>query len=59
MGRYAVRLDDISFSYEDHRVIRNLSLGAESGEHIGIVGESGCGKTALKGKNNSHKSCRK
>jgi len=47
MGRYAVRLDDISFSYEDHRVIRNLSLGAESGEHIGIVGESGCGKSTV------------
>jgi len=37
MGRYAVRLDDISFSYEGHRVIRNLSLGAEAGEHIGIM----------------------
>ncbi len=47
MGRYAVRLDDISFSYEGHRVIRNLSLGAESGEHIGIVGESGCGKSTV------------
>ena len=47
MYQYAVYLDNISFSYENHIVIKNLSLKAKSGEHIGIVGNSGCGKSTL------------
>ena len=37
----------ISFSYEKHVVIKNLSLRARPGEHIGIVGDSGCGKSTV------------
>ena len=47
MNEYAVYLDNISFSYEDHRVIKNMSLRVRYGEHIGIVGDSGCGKSTL------------
>ncbi len=47
MVQYAVYLDNISFSYEKHAVIKNLSLRARPGEHIGIVGGSGCGKSTL------------
>ncbi len=47
MVRYAVFLENISFSYENHMVIKNLSLRAQPGEHIGIVGNSGCGKSTL------------
>lgn len=47
MVRYAVFLENISFSYENHMVINNLSLRAQHGEHIGIVGNSGCGKSTL------------
>ncbi len=47
MVRYAVFLENISFSYENHVVIKNLSLRAQPGEHIGIVGNSGCGKSTL------------
>ena len=47
MYQYAVYLDNISFSYENHMVIKNLSLKAKTGEHIGIVGDSGCGKSTL------------
>lgn len=47
MVRYAVFLENISFSYENHMVINNLSLRAQPGEHIGIVGNSGCGKSTL------------
>lgn len=47
MYQYAVYLDNISFSYENHMVIKNLSLKAKPGEHIGIVGDSGCGKSTL------------
>ena len=47
MDQYAVCLDNISFSYEDNIVIENLSLRVKSGEHIGIVGDSGCGKSTV------------
>lgn len=47
MYRYAVYLDDISFSYEGHEVIKNLSLHVRPGGHVGITGDSGCGKSTL------------
>ena len=47
MDQYAVYLDNISFSYEDNMVIKNLSLSVKPGEHIGIVGGSGCGKSTV------------
>lgn len=47
MCQYAVYLDNISFSYGEHEVIKNLSLNVRSGEHIGIVGDSGCGKSTV------------
>lgn len=47
MYQYEVYLDNISFSYEDRMVIKNLSLKVKPGEHIGIVGESGCGKSTV------------
>ena len=47
MYQYAVSLDNISFSYENNMVISNLSLRVMPGEHIGIVGDSGGGKSTL------------
>lgn len=47
MCQYAVFLDNISFSYENTRVLRNLSLEVRPGEHIGILGDSGCGKSTV------------
>lgn len=47
MYQYEVYLDNISFSYEDRMVIKNLSLKVKPGEHIGIVGNSGCGKSTV------------
>ena len=47
MCEYAVCLDNISFSYEGTMIIENLSLRVRPGEHIGIVGESGCGKSTV------------
>ena len=44
---YAVCLNNISFSYEGTALIDNLSLRVKSGEHIGIVGDSGCGKSTV------------
>ena len=47
MDQYAVCLDNISFSYGDNLVIKNLSLRVKYGEHIGIEGDSGCGKSTI------------
>lgn len=47
MCQYAVHLDNISFSYGENMVIKNLSLQVKHGEHIGIVGDSGCGKSTF------------
>lgn len=47
MFPYAIDLENISFSYENHIIINNLSLKVKPGEHIGIVGDSGCGKSTL------------
>lgn len=47
MFPYAIDLENISFSYENHMIINNLSLKVKPGEHIGIVGGSGCGKSTL------------
>lgn len=47
MCQYTVCLDKISFSYENTMVLKNLSLEVKSGEHIGILGDSGCGKSTF------------
>lgn len=47
MDQHAIYLDQISFSYENTVVLKKLSLKAKSGEHIGIVGDSGCGKSTI------------
>ena len=47
MCQYAVFLEKISFSYEDTIVLKNLSLVVKPGEHIGILGDSGCGKSTI------------
>ena len=43
-----VTLDNVSFSYDKSReLIRNLSVKAERGQRVAIVGPTGCGKTTL------------
>jgi len=46
----AIVLSDISFHYTDHQddaVINHVSLSVTPGEHIGLAGHSGGGKTTL------------
>ena len=44
----AVTLEHVDFRYEaDRPLIENLNLAVEPGQHIAIVGPTGCGKTTL------------
>ncbi|MBD5467043.1 MAG: ABC transporter ATP-binding protein [Lachnospiraceae bacterium] len=47
MNPYAVYLDQVSFSYGNTMVLKELSLKVKSGEHIGIIGGSGSGKSTI------------
>ncbi|MBO4688624.1 MAG: ATP-binding cassette domain-containing protein [Clostridiales bacterium] len=40
-------LSNISFSYDSKPILQDISLTIRSGERIGIVGESGCGKSTF------------
>lgn len=43
-----VEFENVSFSYTDDRpLIRNFNLKISEGQHIAIVGPTGCGKTTL------------
>lgn len=43
-----VKFDGISFSYSEEKpLIKNISLDLLAGQHIAIVGPTGCGKTTL------------
>jgi len=42
-----VRLDGVSFSYGEEQVLRNITIQAEKGQVIALVGPSGGGKTTL------------
>ncbi len=43
------RLDvtDVYKSYDDHPAVRGVSLGAEAGEILAVLGRNGAGKTTL------------
>ncbi|MFH1488401.1 MAG: ABC transporter ATP-binding protein [Pseudomonadota bacterium] len=40
-------IENISFSYNGKRALKDLSLGLDAGRFYGIVGPNGCGKTTL------------
>jgi ABC-type Fe3+/spermidine/putrescine transport system ATPase subunit len=40
-------IQNISFSYTETPVIKNVSFSIETGKNIAIIGESGCGKSTL------------
>ena len=42
-----IRFENISKSYRDHIVLKNLSFEVKKGEFITVIGSSGCGKTTM------------
>jgi len=42
-----VRLDGVSMRFNDHLVLRDITLPVRRGETLLVIGESGCGKTVL------------
>jgi len=42
-----IELKNVSFSYEDKEVLRNINLTIEKGKTIALVGSSGAGKSTL------------
>jgi ATP-binding cassette subfamily B protein len=47
-GALSVRAEDVEYGYrEGGRVLHGISLAIAAGEHVAIVGETGCGKTTF------------
>lgn len=42
-----LRVDNLSFSYGDKKVLKNINIEVGSGEIVGLVGSSGSGKSTL------------
>nr|WP_312578158.1 ATP-binding cassette domain-containing protein [Sedimentibacter sp.] len=44
---YSIKIENLSKSFGEHEVIKNINLEINEGEFIAIVGKSGCGKSTL------------
>jgi iron complex transport system ATP-binding protein len=42
-----VKVDDVSFSIQEKRIISDIYFQAKSGQSVGIIGPNGCGKSTL------------
>lgn len=42
-----IKIEQLNFAYNEHPVLRNISLDIEAGQTIALVGQSGSGKTTL------------
>jgi zinc transport system ATP-binding protein len=42
-----IEIENLSFSYNSHSVLENVSFAIKSGEYLGVIGPNGGGKTTL------------
>ncbi|GEP50458.1 ABC transporter ATP-binding protein [Flavobacterium noncentrifugens] len=42
-----LKIDQLTFSYDNIPVLKNIHLSVEKGQSVAIIGESGCGKSTL------------
>jgi ABC-type Fe3+/spermidine/putrescine transport system ATPase subunit len=42
-----LQVQNISFSYDDKKVIKQMNFTIQKGQNIAVIGESGCGKSTL------------
>ncbi len=42
-----LKVENLYVSYDNVNIVRNISFDLKKQEFLGIVGESGCGKTTL------------
>lgn len=47
MSDQSLEIKNLSVSYGDHKVLRDISLKLERGQMIGLIGPNGAGKTSL------------
>jgi energy-coupling factor transporter ATP-binding protein EcfA2 len=40
-------VENLNFSYSNKRILKNINFKIKSGEFVGLVGHTGCGKTTL------------
>lgn len=44
---YKIKLEDVSYVYQDQLALSKINIGIREGEFISIIGPSGCGKSTL------------
>lgn len=42
-----IEVENVSFSYNDNEVLKNINLSIHTGDYLGLVGGNGAGKTTL------------
>jgi zinc transport system ATP-binding protein len=47
INQNCIEVENVSFSYDDHPVLENISFSVKSGEYLGVIGPNGGGKTTL------------
>ena len=41
---FALKVEDLNFSFGDKTILKNINLEVENGDYLGIIGPNGAGK---------------